>query len=381
MCGSCEHEVPCCPPLKMDKMCDCLDFDYRLIHNTTVDEGRSPVPVEVKIRLHVELCYGPLALGDLVYSTTLLPGEKVRLAYTDRRTKFSYDSETHLSYRDEQVSEEHYYLSSIHDFLSDITIRDKSRLSQTERGSSRTHIKTSDFLDDMFCSPSVTISGYHDAYSTSSFLRELSQHVRSSDYRAEAASRGASSVSIGEVQTRNHAEGESDDRYESSSREFSNPNNCYAVTYFFYRINKKVTIRVRLEFIECQALDAVTANTKVTNHFTTPDEKLQNPRGYAGKLETLSEEVREKARLHVEQQLVNAGLLAKGGGGISAQVQSDLCFERSFSLPTPGIIVKGCLDDCNVCEPLRKREYELELESKHLENQRLKHQLETGEKL
>jgi hypothetical protein len=362
----------------MDKMCDCLDFDYRLVHNTTVEDGRT-VPVEVKIRLHVELCYGPLVLGDLVYSTTLLPGEKVRLAYTDRRTKFSYDSETHLSYRDEQVSEEHYYLSSIHDFLSDITIRDKSRLSEAEKGSSQTHIKTSDFLEDMFCSPSVTISGYHDAYSTRTFLRELSAHVKSSDYRAEAASRGASSVSIGEVQTRNHAEGESEDRYESSSREFSNPNKCYAVTYFFYRINKKVTLRVTLEFVECRVIDAAT-NTKVTNHFTTPEEKLQNQRAHAGRpSEPLSQETREKARLQVEQELIDAGLLAKAGGSVSAQAQKDFCFERSFSLPTPGIIVKGCLDDCNMCEPVVKREYELELESKHLANQRLKHQIETGE--
>jgi hypothetical protein len=379
MCSSCDHShdhsgIPCCPPLKMDKMCDCLDFDYRLIHNTTVDDGRT-IPVEVKIRLHIELCYGPLVLGELAYSTTLLPGEKVRLAYTDRRTSFTYDSETQLSYRNEQVSEEHFYMSSINDFLSDITIRDKSRLSEAEKGSSQTHIKTSDFLEDLFCSPSVTISGYHNAHSTRDFLRELSQHVKASDYRAESASRSASSVSIGEVHTRNHAQGESEDHFESSCREFSNLNKCYAVTYFFYRINKKVTLKVTLDFIECRVIDAAT-NTKVTNHFTTPDDKNQDQRAHASRpAEPIPAELREKARLQVEQELINAGLLAKAGGDVSPQAQKEFFFERCFSLPTPGIIIKGCLDDCNVCEPKLQREYELELERKHLENQRLKREI------
>ncbi len=37
-----------------------------------------------------------------MYSTTLLPGEQVRLATTDRRSRFSFDSESKLSYRSEQ---------------------------------------------------------------------------------------------------------------------------------------------------------------------------------------------------------------------------------------------------------------------------------------
>ena len=44
-----------------------------------------------------------------------------------------------------------------------------------------------------------------------------------------------------------------------------------------------------------------------------------------------------------------------------------------FSLPTPGIIVKGCLDDCDVCEPLLK-------EKLQLENDLLRKQIELLEK-
>lgn len=82
-----ENTVPCCPPLEIDRVCDVLDFHYRQIHNTTVvvNDRRQTIPVEVLIHARLERCPGPMALGDLAYSTTLLPGEKVRLFTTDRR--------------------------------------------------------------------------------------------------------------------------------------------------------------------------------------------------------------------------------------------------------------------------------------------------------
>src|SRR5262245_51039034 len=96
------------------------------MHRTTarVGDQRIIVPVEVKVITRFERCPGPMSLGDLVYTTTLLPGEKVRLFTTDRRTRFTFDSSTKVSYRNEQSSEEHFYLASFSDFMSDITARD-----------------------------------------------------------------------------------------------------------------------------------------------------------------------------------------------------------------------------------------------------------------
>jgi hypothetical protein len=42
--------------------------------------------------------------------------------------------------------------------------------------------------------------------------------------------------------------------------------------------------------------------------------------------------------------------------------------------------VRGCIDDCDICEPARKREIELDLVRKDLENQLLKKQIELLEK-
>ena len=69
-----ESKIPCCPPLEADKVCDVLDFHYRLKHNTDVVSGGRRVQVEVIIHARFERCPGPMTLGDLSYSTTLLPG-------------------------------------------------------------------------------------------------------------------------------------------------------------------------------------------------------------------------------------------------------------------------------------------------------------------
>jgi hypothetical protein len=238
---------PCCPELTKDDVCDVLDFHYRQLYTTSVE--RQTVQVEVIINASLERCPGPLALGDLIYSQTLLPGEKVRLFTTDRRTRFTLDSATKVSYRTEQTQEEHFYMSSMSDFMSDVTVRDSARATNTSKGSAQGHGETSGAIQPLFGGSSVDVSCYYSAESTSDFLRELSKHARSSHHAAEMGTRAASAVSVGEVQTRTHTETESQDHFESSSREFANPNKCHAITFYFYRINKTQTVRFKLESI------------------------------------------------------------------------------------------------------------------------------------
>ena len=94
---------------------------------------------------------------------------------------------------------------------------------------------------------------------------ELSQHTRASHHSSEMGTRTASAVSVGEVQTRTHMEGESQDHFESSSREFANPNQCHAITFYFYRINKTQIVRLKIESITRRVIDPA-ADTKVTNN-------------------------------------------------------------------------------------------------------------------
>ena len=98
----------CCPTLSPCGSCDELDFIYRMPFPTVVQlpGGGQQHPVEVTIRFRLERCSGPLMLGGILYSTTLQPGEQVRLASSDRHTRFSFDSDTQLSSRQYTTSEE-----------------------------------------------------------------------------------------------------------------------------------------------------------------------------------------------------------------------------------------------------------------------------------
>jgi hypothetical protein len=387
--------VECCPPLERDETCDVIDFRYRLIH------VRGDVPVEVTLIYRFERCPGPLTLGDLVYTTTLLPGEKVRLFTTDRRTRFSFDSETNLSHRSEQTSEEQFYMSSVADFMSDLTVVDRQSTTNTAQGTTSGHFESSGAIQSFLFGPSVDVRGSFSGRTTSAFARELRQHARASDRRSVQGARAANSVSIGEVSTRTHAEGTSEDHFESSSREFANPNRCHAVTFFFYRMNKMQTVRWTLESIERRVVDQAAETKVVNNNFlprggisaipdpilaTRPD-RLQveelgresfraeqaatrpefDRSGRGGALAgaavapPLAADVIDAALEQVEQDLVNEGLLDKVGGEVSAEARERLSYQETSSLPTAGVIVKGCLDECDICEPELQKRIELEL--------------------
>jgi hypothetical protein len=406
---------PCCPDLKPSDNCDILDFHYRQLYPVTVRD--KPLTVEVTIHVRIERCTGPLTLGDLVYSNTLFPGEKVRLFTTDRRSRFTFDSSTKLSYRTEQTQEEHFYMSSVHDFMSDLESSDHSTSSAKSQSHSDGHAGTGNFLDTLFNGPSVNMSGNHNASSSSDFLNELRQHAQASDHRSEEASRTASTVSVGEVQTRSHSEGESEDHFESSSREFSNPNKCHAITFFFYRINKTQTVKFTLVAINRRVVDPA-ANTRVVNNpilsrgqvgviptdvLATDPKRVEietlarnsanldrvsasrlgvfstasiNVAAFATDVKPLSADVRADALKAVDQDLVKAGLLDKVGGAVSKSKVTEISFERTFQLPTAGVLVRGCLDECDICEDARKKDILLDLERKKLENEKLKREIE-----
>ena len=414
-----DSKIPCCPALETDKVCDVLDFHYRLKHNTDVVSGGRRVQVEVIIHARFERCPGPMTLGDLTYSTTLLPGEKVRLFTADRRTRFSFDSASRVSYRNEQTSEERFYMASLHDSMSDVSVRDSSTATSSSHGSAKGHGGTSGAVESFLFGPSVDVSGSYEASSTNTFLRQLTQHASASDRRSEMGTRAASSVSVGEVQTRVHTEGESEDHFESASREFANPNKCHAVTFFFYQINKTQKVRYTMESIERRVIDPV-ANTRITTNpfaadgdvdaipngvLATDENRLQKEevgrQSVAAKqrvaavnnlsqlasfafvagtpLEPIPAALAAKALQQVDQSLIKEGLLDQRGK-LSEETKKSLSFERVSSLPTPGLLVKGCLDECNICEETLMKEMDLDLARKQLENELLKKQIDLLEK-
>jgi hypothetical protein len=369
------------------------------------------VPVEVKLHFQLRRCRGPLALGDLLYTTTLLPGEKVRLFTSDRRSKFTFDSESKFGYRNSQSSEESFFMQQMSDSLFDVNSRDETHSSNQ----SHSHVdgKADAGINIFGLGGSASMSGNFDSNSVSDFLGEHSQHAQASAKATEMGVRKAASVSIGESESRTHTETESQDHYESASREFQNNNDCHAVTYFFYQINKTQTLSYTLESIDLRVMmDADPANdfTRVAANPLPPstgvgvlsngvlstdadrratyleaatrapgNDRLAVATAFRLQTQVQAAAVRAQALKQVQQELVQEGLLDKNGN-VTGDAKKRYSFVRQSSLPTPGILVKGCLDHCNVCEETRLKSIELDVERRKLENELLQKQITLLEK-
>src|SRR6266699_18658 len=273
--------VPCCPNLEECPPCDIMDMRRRLIFPTS-QRGPNDQPISVEVTLHTRFtrCSGPLALGDPVYTTTLLPGERVRLATTDRRSRFSFDSESSLSYRSEQMSEEQYRMSAFRAAMSDQSSTDNGSSRNTDQGSWDFHGDASGGIGLFSASADANAHGSHNASSTADYLRQHRAHASMADNMSVEATRKAHSLSVGEVSTRAHQQGESEDHFESSSREFTNHNQCHAVSFYFYRINKCETVTFELVSIERRVIDPA-----------APTPILANPIRPIGGIATMPQEV------------------------------------------------------------------------------------------
>lgn len=410
-----ENANVCCPKLPDGKKCDFLDFVYRLTHIASVNEDNRThrVPVEVALHVRLERCAGPMELGNLVYSNTLLPGEKVRLFSLDRRSRFTYDSETQLSYRHEHMAEEQYYMNAVDQFMSDLESSDRSTSSSSSSGSSSASAGTSSLLGSLINGPSVSMSGRYNAQSTRDFLRELNVHAESSHNRAVQITRESNSVSIGEVSTRQHVEGESESHLESSSRMFSNPNRCHAVTYMFYQVNKVQITRLTIQAVGTRVIDPVGSSSVVSRPIAKDQALTAIPAGVLANSVKMPEvvsayrtteqqnngvssfqriNISSLSAINTNQEPINQTLsnkainavhtdLQKNGildtkGNVTDEIRAELEFEYRASLPTPGVVVKGCLDDCQTCEPALEESIKLELEHKRLQNDLLKRRIE-----
>jgi hypothetical protein len=402
--------IPCCPELIKDDHCDVINFTRVLTYPTTIlAANRRRVSVEVILRFKFSRCTLGLTLGDPAYSTTLLPGEKVRLATTDRRSRFSFDSETKLSYRSEQISEEQYYMTAVQKYMADASAAQAGHSSESSSSHWDFHGDASGSINPFSLSAdaSTSASGNHNSHSVADYLNQQKAHIQSAASQSVSATHKAHAVSVGEVSTRTHVEGQSEDHFESSSREFSNPNKCHAVTFIFYRLNKKQVIRFELEAIERRVIDEAapiggvlqpgptrvpialvpqdipatevvkrpavttvglaaaapltTAATLDTTAFASLNQNVGRQVFFTEQNTALPLDVdtRNRALKEVDAQLTAQNLL-DASGKLSEQTKQLIRFEAEFSLPTSGIIVKGCLDECDICEPLAKERYQLE---------------------
>jgi hypothetical protein len=90
-------------------------------------------------------------------------------------------------------------------------------------------------------------------------------------------------------------------------------------------------------------------------------------------------DVVKAALAQVDKELMAEGLLDKNGN-VNPNLVKQLSWERQVALPTPGVLVKGCLDDCDICEPDLQEKINLELTRMKLENDLLQKKIDLLEK-
>jgi hypothetical protein len=226
------------------------------------------------------------------------------------------------------------------------------------------------------------------------------------------STRKANSVSVGESMSRAHAEGSSEDQYESSSREFKNPNHCHAVTFLFYQIDKTYSIDFSLDSITIRVFNRQADNARISaTSFQNSDglsilstgvlatrpeaatisgSKLTSARlagNIGGRFNPsassseylLPKDVVAAVTAIVTKELVDEGLI-NGDGTVSDAAKKQYGFQTTMALPTPGVMVKGCMDDCDICEPEVQKAIQLDLDNKQLQNELLKKQIELLDK-
>ncbi len=165
------------------------------------------------------------------------------------------------------MSEEQYRLRALRAFMSDENVVDRGRTTSRSRASGTSMVMPAAASASSRPVPIRTRAAAIAPARARDYLREHRAHAEMSDSQSVEATRKAHSVTIGEVSSRTHQQGESEDHFEASSREFVNPNHCHAVTFLFYRINKTETIKFELVSIQRRVLDPVAPMPVAANPF------------------------------------------------------------------------------------------------------------------
>ena len=260
-----------------------------------------------------DLCLVGRQQGALAYTTTLLPGESLKLYHYDRyrRTKSTTDLySVHTSFRQS--------VSAIH----------QSRVSQSTS-------KYQEFLNDVRADgdTNVTVGGQLFPVSwsvddfdsnTLHFFQSASAQSASEDFSqtASSASQQVDTERSIVVSTFEDAEA-----INVTSREIKNPNDCRAVTYFVRRVNEVYNVSTRVVSVSWALFQQLRATAAFQVAFRSIDD-LTNVDGGIVK----------QIRLEMAQ-------LPKPGEVVEAP--------RPITLPTDGLLYEAELAHCSSCEPER----------------------------
>jgi hypothetical protein len=291
---------------------DCIDVHYRFKYpaTITIDGITRQVNTEVTACFLLELQQMGLSPGELIYKTTLLPGEKVRLFSLGRFSDTENSTDQNPS---AEQYETKYYLKKMNDYLI------KAKYGKTNTGiykDNEGHLSNPNntrLIKTIFGGPSVEISGCHSAQTINDFFVNIKKQIKSSHKYSIKALQNSNKIHIGEVQSRITSEVENMDHYESYSRMFRNLNQHQAVTYYFYQIIMKQMIRFELKSVQRRVID---------------------------EFHNLDHVFKETAFKRVDEELMKEGII-NHDGCVPDVLKTTVKMNMKSFMPTKKIMVKG----------------------------------------
>jgi Zn-finger protein len=426
--------VPCCPQFNRCKEKTEINFKFRYLIICSIDDKKYPVEIIFSYKLVRE--FTGMALGDIVYTQTLFPGEKVKLATTDRRSSFTIDKESNLAVRNEIKSEETQWSELVQESMS------SSNVTQNQQNGSNSSSNSSTSTSNWEAGGSVGLdlgfiniggggggggSGTQTATNESSMAYMNSQLTSMAESSSKASAESVKKnnfLSIGTVDSKEKVSGTAEENFESSTRVFENTNKAHSVSYYFYRINKCMKVSFVLECITARVRN-LTLSTSITelepliplpikadnlgivikpntvNSASLNTDSAENIRGTAnvlyprtqlstqtslglklnsddipepdldilGKIKTKLKDLLEDIILksscgNLENDFLRNTLSRKNGLFIYKPNEPIEMWTHEIQLPTPGVYVKGCLDECVVHEDAEHCKKLKELEEK-----------------
>jgi hypothetical protein len=335
---------------------DVVRREFRHLMWTDADGNLLKAPVEVVVTTLLERTAGKYLLGDLVYTLSLLPGEEVRLFTTDRRTQFSLDTQTNIGYHTATTFEDQMYMSAMDSFFGQMSASQWAHGEAGTSGNFRAHGEASGAFESFFSGPEADMNGSFNTNSFADFVGGMSAQASTAHHLSATATNTASAVSVGAVGIRNSVEGKLDTHVEMNYRSFRNPSRTRAVTFYFFQIRRAHSLRFTVDSITVSSPE----RTMWRMAKAAQDSVGAAARAVAAKPSNLANYPDFRAaHAVVTQELANKQLIVpKGSGyGMHEQIRSQSNFNREFSLPTPGLFVRGGRDIVDVADPSIFREF------------------------
>lgn len=273
--------------------------------------------LQIRILYEHRLCLIGRQQGPLLYTTTLLPGEEVKIYEFDRFRRVKSETQrvsVHTSFRQTMSalsqSRRSSSASSYADILSDV--RTHADTSVSAGGGLAGFLGAPEVRGETGIETQTTVA-------SGGSVRTASEQFSQMAMTASQAMEAERSLVVSRFEESEHQN--------TTARSLKNENHCFAVTYFVRRVNEVYETATRVESVEWRLGDG-------------PWRSLKDVAGVA-------DGIREQLDA-LRRQLPRVG-----------EVVTD---PRRITLPTDGTLYEAELARCTSCEPVREAEEQVKLE-------------------